>query len=76
LEFGGILSSKALGESDLTKFISQFFQSQGVEDIEFQEDFVGGNSIQFKQIAKNGVWKEKSVKPSMCSHLGKWHKLH
>jgi hypothetical protein len=30
-------------------------------------DFVAGN---LKQIAKIGVWKEKSVEPSMCSHLG------
>jgi len=25
---------------------------------------------------KNWVWKEKSVEPSMCSHMGQWHKLH
>jgi hypothetical protein len=25
---------------------------------------------------KNWFWKEKSVEPSMCSHLGQWHHLH
>jgi hypothetical protein len=25
---------------------------------------------------KNEVWKEKSVEPSMCSHLGQQHRLH
>jgi hypothetical protein len=26
--------------------------------------------LQIQTICKNRVWKEKSVEPSMCSHLG------
>ncbi len=38
-----------------------------MEDIDFWVNFV---TKKFKKIAKNWVWKEKSVEPSMCSQLG------
>jgi hypothetical protein len=43
-----------------------------VEDIDFGEDFVAGNSNKLQ----NWVWKEKSVEPSMRSHSGELHVLH
>jgi hypothetical protein len=30
----------------------------------------------FNQITKIGFGRKKSVEPSMCSHLGQWHKIH
>jgi hypothetical protein len=32
--------------------------------------------LKIQKNCKNWVWKEKSGKPSMCSHLGQWHRLH
>jgi len=44
-----------------------------VEGIDFGVDFIAENS---KKICRNWVWKEKSVEPLMCSHVGSWHRLH
>jgi hypothetical protein len=72
LKFGSVswCCWKAFDESDLIEFISQFSKVKCGRYIDFWVGFC------FKQIVKNWVWKEKSVEPSMCSHLGQQHRLH
>jgi hypothetical protein len=63
---------KALTESDLIEFISQ------VSQLRCGKHWLSSAFCcwDFKQIAKNWVWKGKSYEPSMYSHLGQWHRLH
>jgi hypothetical protein len=43
-----------------------------VENIDFfKVDFVAGNS---NKLQKLGLKGKKSIEPSMCSHLGQWHR--
>ncbi len=73
MKFGGIFGvGKPLGESNLIEFISQFSELTCEKDIYFSVDFVVGNSNKLQ----NWVWKEKSVEPSMYSHLGQQHRLY
>jgi hypothetical protein len=63
---------KALGESGLIEFLSQF--SKLSHEIYW---FLNGFCCwKFKKIVKNRVLKEKSVEPSMCSHLGQRQRVH
>jgi hypothetical protein len=59
---------KALIEPDLIKFISQFSELR----CRRYWHLSGFCCWKFKQIAKNWVWKEKVVEPSMCSHIAEF----
>jgi hypothetical protein len=43
-----------------------------VEDVDFGEDFVAGNSNKLQKLDL----EEKLVEPSMCSHSSELHVLH
>jgi hypothetical protein len=63
---------KPLSKSDLIEFISQFPQLR-CERYWFLRGFC---CWEIQTNCKNWVWKEKSVEPSRCSHLGQPHMLH
>ncbi len=61
---------KALNELDFVEFISQIFKAKLWKILIF--GWILWLEIQTN--CKIWVWKEKSVKPSMCSHLDHWHR--
>jgi hypothetical protein len=64
---------KAFGKSDLIKFVSQLSELLRCARYRIFEWIL---LLEIQKNYKNWVWKEKSVKPSMCSHLGHRYKLH
>jgi hypothetical protein len=61
---------KALGESDLIELISQ------ISKLSCERYWCLILLLEIQTNCKKWVWKEKLVKPSMCSHLGQQHKWH
>jgi hypothetical protein len=54
-----------------TRFYFTIFRAKFVKDINFQVDFVAGNSNKLQKLGSEG----NSVELSMCSHLGQRHRL-
>jgi hypothetical protein len=63
---------KALDKSDLIEFISRFSELRCERECDFEWILL----LEIQTNCKNWVCKQNSVEPSMCSHLGQWHRLH
>jgi hypothetical protein len=61
---------EALGKSDIIEFVSKF-RTKVWKILIFEWILL----LEIETNCKSWVWKEKSVEPSMSSHLGQQHEL-